>query len=315
MEPTEAGASQVDPYGDEDWWGTVEISPPPRQDSVGTVPRVLPRDSGQNHLLANGSVDVCPRAWSPPRRVHEWFGNWSGPPRAAVDRVERFPLYQLPEVPFGEQDLLLDMAGWYCVVLGPGYRLRPNEPPWIVQMTLRDIYRELIYDAACKKLHPQRFLRRYVEVSMPGRSSGEFCACLPLLLSLFPTVSVDSIDWQRSHCLAPAIPETEAQMLQDYERRFFAFDLENRNYPRVGAFRSWSNCPGYRRPWIRLVVEWVPSTPESAELRRNRDCRVRYPTELPRVPGARAAVFPGPSAFGVFQDYDPPPCDWVASPR
>ncbi|KAL8452955.1 hypothetical protein Emed_001121 [Eimeria media] len=71
----------------------------------------------------------------------------------------------------------------------------------------------------------------------------------------------------------------------------------------------------YRRPWIRLVVEWVPSTPESAELRRNRDCRVRYPTELARVPGARAAVFPGPSAFGVFQDYDPPPCDWVASPR
>ncbi|KAL8443309.1 hypothetical protein Emed_006914 [Eimeria media] len=105
----------------------------------------------------------CPYAWSPPPRKHPRFAFYSGPPPTAQNAVPLPLPFRRPYCPFGDQQAL-DVIRYFCVIPGPDYKLGDLEQLWIVKMSLRDVYREMCYDRACRQLYPSRFLRRFVEI-------------------------------------------------------------------------------------------------------------------------------------------------------
>ncbi|KAL8441609.1 hypothetical protein Emed_007537 [Eimeria media] len=221
-------------------------------------------------------ADTCPRCFSPPHRMHYRFGFYQGPPRTGHYAFAPPPPFQPPEPPFGRENIL-DGVAWFAVILGPGYKPYPDEPLWLVQATLRDIHREMIYDEACRELYPDRFLRRFVEVDMPS--------------------DPDDVDVRRSHCLAPHTPELDREMEEDFYRRLGAFQYHNADYPTRRALGSWPERPDYAGPHLRLVVERYDSSSSGVApvVAARRYLPVRYPTDLPRFPGARAQLHEGPS--------------------
>ncbi|KAL8445280.1 hypothetical protein Emed_005753 [Eimeria media] len=228
--------------------------------------------------------DVCPRAFSPPRRLHHHFGFYEGPPIPEDDDLSCPPQYEPPDVPFGRFHRVNDPV-WFAVLLGllpgPGYMQRPREPLWLVKMTLREVHRAMVYDWACRELYPERFLRRFVEVELPHQ--------------------LWDVDLERSHCLAPDIRETEEEIEEDYDRRASAFVEKNSDYPLRCAVKGSPERPGYAGPQLRLVLEAYNTASAGAALSevRRRHSRVRYPTDLRPYPGARALLYPGPTWRGT----------------
>ncbi|KAL8456170.1 hypothetical protein Emag_000002 [Eimeria magna] len=52
----------------------------------------------------------------------------------------------------------------FAVLMGPGWVMRSGEPCWLVVCSLRDVFREVVYDRAMREIFPSHSLRRYVEI-------------------------------------------------------------------------------------------------------------------------------------------------------
>ncbi|KAL8442947.1 hypothetical protein Emed_007041 [Eimeria media] len=261
-------------------------------------------------------TDVCPSVYCPPDRLHERFGLWEGPRMVEEDIYARPPRYNLPEAPFRGNALWLDDERWLAVLLGPGYRPRPNEPLWLVRMTPRYVFREMVYDATCRQLYPFRFLSRLVERVM-SPSTCEFPPLARLSVGVhvhhYLYVGARQLDLPTCHCLAPEVPETKQQIQKDYERRFYGFDKHNNRYPLMGAFRGLPDRMPYRGPHLRLVLQVCRRSAAAEEVRRTRDSDVRSPPDLAPWPKARAYLYPGPLWRGSRVPYNPPEYRWVAA--
>ncbi|KAL8451153.1 hypothetical protein Emag_002885 [Eimeria magna] len=141
----------------------VESVPGP-ESAVDPAAEVAPDEDDDEIWLPPKEVPGrCPYAWSPPRRKHERFGFYTGPPQTAQNPVELPIPFRPPHCPFGDPAALIPLR-YFAVLPGPGYKAQVMEQYWIVKMSLRDVYREMCYDRACRQLYPERFLRRYMEV-------------------------------------------------------------------------------------------------------------------------------------------------------
>ncbi|KAL8443794.1 hypothetical protein Emag_005808 [Eimeria magna] len=117
--PAAAPGSSVDPATDD----------PPEEDELGIPLKMVP--------------GRCPYAWSPPRRGHDRFGFYTGPPLTAQNPVER-PIPSLPpNCPFGDPAALIPLR-YFAVLPGPGSKAQAMERLWIVKMSFRDVYRESV---------------------------------------------------------------------------------------------------------------------------------------------------------------------------
>ncbi|KAL8444794.1 hypothetical protein Emed_006050 [Eimeria media] len=222
----------------------------------------------------------CPYAWSPPRRKHPRFGFYSGPPPTAQNAVPLPLPFRRPYCPFGDQQAL-NAIRYFCVIPGPGYKMGILEQLWIVKMSLRDVYREMCYDRACRQLYPSRFLRRFVEIfpKIPEGRKFHF-AYLPLRCSFDDHGFSVFLYLARSYCFYGG-HTSKKSMEVDYARRWLAFVPDNSDYPRKGPLEGWSE---YQNGLVDLclVMELVPHRP-----RNDRDLRVRFPLEVRRYPEAR----------------------------
>ncbi|KAL8441028.1 hypothetical protein Emed_007630 [Eimeria media] len=108
------------------------------------------------------------------------------------------------------------------------------------------------------------------------------------------------------------MPEMTEEMEEDAQRRLRAFERTNAHYPSRAALGNWPARPDYAGPHLRLVIERYDSdAPEvAAVVSDRRYMSVRYPTELPRFPGAHAQLHEGPSWVTPSVPYDPPRRCW-----
>ncbi|KAL8440664.1 hypothetical protein Emag_007839 [Eimeria magna] len=237
----------------------------------------------------------CPYAWSPPRRRHDRFGFYTGPPLTAQNPVERPIPFRPPHCPFGDPAALIPLR-YFAVLPGPGYKAQAMEQFWIVKMSLRDVYREMCYDRACRQLYPGRFLRRYLEVfpeppfpprGGPYRKSHLLDSFAYLLDAHFRPCFSAYLDLHRSYCMARD-REEEERILEDYDRRWFAFDPLCSEYHRRGEVNNWRDDPYYHHPCMVMVTEMTMERPHIA-----RDLRVRFPYEVQCCPNSKAFVHLG----------------------
>ncbi|KAL8443598.1 hypothetical protein Emag_005867 [Eimeria magna] len=77
--------------------------------------------------------------------------------------------------------------------------------------------------------------------------------------------------------------EEEEQILEDYDRRWFAFDPLCSEYPRRGKVNHWRDDPYYHDPSMIMVTEMTMERPQIA-----RDLRVRFPYEVQYYPDSKA---------------------------
>ncbi|KAL8440824.1 hypothetical protein Emag_007701 [Eimeria magna] len=68
----------------------------------------------------------CPFAWSPPRRRHERFGFYTGPPPTAENLVERPIPFRQSHCPFGDPAALNPLR-YSAILPGPGYKIHMME--------------------------------------------------------------------------------------------------------------------------------------------------------------------------------------------
>ncbi|KAL8441299.1 hypothetical protein Emag_007295 [Eimeria magna] len=52
----------------------------------------------------------------------------------------------------------------FAVLTGPAWVMRSGEPCWLVVCSLRDVYREMVYDRAMREIFPRHCLRRFAEI-------------------------------------------------------------------------------------------------------------------------------------------------------
>ncbi|KAL8440860.1 hypothetical protein Emag_007669 [Eimeria magna] len=81
--------------------------------------------------------------------------------------------------------------------------MRSGEPCWLVVCTLRDVHREMVYDRAMRQIFPHHDLRRFVEIP--------------------PRLCPRNMDMEYSYAVAPYRVESNAQVTEDYARRWRAF--------------------------------------------------------------------------------------------
>ncbi|KAL8442444.1 hypothetical protein Emed_007267 [Eimeria media] len=175
----------------------------------------------------------------------------------------------------------LSRLGVFAVLGGIGRRMLPNEPCWLVRCTLRDVYREMVFNRAMREIYPDHDLRRFVE--------------LP------PSLSRHDMDPEYSYAVAPSGVESVAAVTEDYERRWHAFRPDNDEYPFQGAFGDYPARGNYRGPRLRL---WV--------VRRSREARLFFGPRHPVGPnGGYVNFYPLHTRYptGVAPPFDPLPLD------
>ncbi|KAL8443315.1 hypothetical protein Emag_005944 [Eimeria magna] len=268
---------------------------PPHQVGSAPVPESLvdpaAEDSPEEDELGFPLKEVpgrCAYAWSPPRRKHDRFGFYTGPPQTAQNPVERPIPFRPPQCPFGNPAALI-LLRYFAVLPGPGYKAQAMEQYWIVKMSLRDVYREMCYDRACRQLYPERFLRRNLEVlpkppsrALPYRKSHLLVPFAYPLDFHFRSCFSAHLDLHRSYSMLRD-REEEERILEDYDRRWFAFDPLCSEYPRRGKVKHWRDDPYYHDPNMMMVTEMTMERPQIA-----RDLRVRFPYEVPYCPDSKA---------------------------
>ncbi|KAL8440626.1 hypothetical protein Emag_007874 [Eimeria magna] len=271
----------------------VESAPVP-ESSVDPAAEVAPEEDDDEIWLPPKEVPGrCPYAWSPPRRKHERFGFYTGPPQTAQNPVELPIPFRPPHCPFGDPAALIPLR-YFAVAPGPGYKAQVMEQYWIVKMSLRDVYREMCYAWACRQLYPERFLRRYMDV-FPEPPSRDLPYRKPHLLDSFAypldfhfrSCFSAYLDLSRSYCMLRDM-EKEERILEDYDRRWLAFDPLCSEYPRRGKVNNWRDDPYYHNPSMIMVTEMTMERPQIA-----RDLRVRFPHEVQYCPDSAAFAHSG----------------------
>ncbi|KAL8440935.1 hypothetical protein Emag_007600 [Eimeria magna] len=116
--------------------------------------------------------------------------------------------------------------------------MRSGEPCWLVVCSLRDVFREMVYDRAMREIFPRHCLRRYVEIP--------------------PHLCPRNMDMEYSYAIAPYRVESAGRVIEDYARRWLAFDLGNPDYPTLRAIGRYPARETYRGPHLRL---WVVRRP------------------------------------------------------
>ncbi|KAL8441232.1 hypothetical protein Emag_007349 [Eimeria magna] len=268
----------------------IETSPAADSGSSVASADFDPQEEDDLGLPLREVLGRCPFAWSPPRRKHDRFGFYNGPPLTAENPVERPIPFRQPHCPFGDP-AALNPIRYFAVLPGPGYEIQAIEQFRIVKMSLRDVYREVCYDRACCQLYLGRFLRRFSKVfpeppppltNVPY-SKLHLSGCFACLVFVpFLSCSSGYQDLPRSNCMTWD-KETEKQILEDYDRRWLAFDPLCSDYPRRGKVNDWKDNPHYPDPRLMMVIERTIERPRAA-----RDLRVRFPHEVQRCPHARA---------------------------
>ncbi|KAL8442559.1 hypothetical protein Emag_006358 [Eimeria magna] len=92
----------------------------------------------------------------------------------------------------------------FAVLRGPGWVMRSGEPCWLVVCSLRDVYREMVYDRAMREIFSRHCLRRFVEIP--------------------PRLCPRNMDMEYSYAVAPCRVESNAQLTEDYARRPPAYE-------------------------------------------------------------------------------------------
>ncbi|KAL8452009.1 hypothetical protein Emag_002532 [Eimeria magna] len=90
--------------------------------------------------------------------------------------------------------------------------MQSGEPSWLVVSSLRDVHREMVYDRAMLEIFPRRGLRRFVTWIWNIR--------------------------KYSYAVAPYRVESDAQVDEDYARRWHAFGVGELDYPSLRAVEN-----------------------------------------------------------------------------
>ncbi|KAL8451797.1 hypothetical protein Emag_002592 [Eimeria magna] len=112
--------------------------------------------------------------------------------------------------------------------------MESGEPCWLVVCSLRDVHREMVYDRAMLEIFPRHDLRRFVET--------------------LPRLSPRNMDMEYSYAVAPYCVESDAQVDEDYARRWHAFGVGGLDYPSLRAVENFPARPDYRGPHLRLCI-------------------------------------------------------------
>ncbi|KAL8442205.1 hypothetical protein Emag_006588 [Eimeria magna] len=140
---------------------------------------------------------------------------------------------------FWEGEHFADYRGFcqesvFAVLGGPERLMRSGEPCWLVACTLRGVHREMVYDRAMRQIFPHHDLRRFVEIP--------------------PRLCPRNMDMEYSYAVAPYRVESNAQVTEDYARRWRAFVPGGLIYPTLRAVEVFPARSEYREPHLRLWV-------------------------------------------------------------
>ncbi|KAL8443180.1 hypothetical protein Emag_006060 [Eimeria magna] len=138
--------------------------------------------------------------------------------------------------------------------------MQSGEPCWLVVCSLRDVYREMVYDRAMRQIFPHHDLSRFVEI--------------------LPRLCPRNMDMEYSYAVAPYRVESGAQRTEDYARRWRAFGPGGLDYPSLRAVDNFPARSEYRGPHLRL---WV--------VRRRVGVLDTYGPRHPRLPCGRFADY------------------------
>ncbi|KAL8440893.1 hypothetical protein Emag_007638 [Eimeria magna] len=112
----------------------------------------------------------------------------------------------------GEAPNFSDFRGYsresvFAVLTGPGWVMRSGEPCWLVVCSLRDVFREMVYDP--------RWGRSFLAI-VYAASLRSHLTC--------------NMDMEYSYAIAPYRVGSTGRVIEDYNRRWLAFDLGNSDY-------------------------------------------------------------------------------------
>ncbi|KAL8444271.1 hypothetical protein Emed_006314 [Eimeria media] len=200
--------------------------------------------------------DEFPPDWCPPYVLHSRAAfRRLGPPAYAQGPGEQLePTFWERRVFFDMREL--DQESVFAVLRGPGFRMMSGEPCWLVRCTLRDVYREMVFDRAMICVYDNHDLRRFVEISR----------------RYYP----EDMDIDYSYAVAPYRVECEEEVVEDYARKWHAFRADRLNYLYLGRMGRVPARRDYRGPHLLL---WV--------VRRPPEARFVYGPRHPMLPNGR----------------------------